>query len=167
VNPTSDGFYARALRLAYSEAARSKDPSTQNGAAVFDAHGMLRGTGCNHIPGLPVGLHNAMMRDRELKYPRVVHAEVAAILDSRHDLRNGIMVCPWAACLGCTGAIIASGIKMLVVHKDRFAFKNPKWEDEIAESFRWFEFAGVQVLAYEGKLNATPIRCGGGVVHGF
>lgn len=97
-------------------ASRSKDPSTQVGAVVFDESKRILTVGYN---GFPSGVKETPLRwgKRPEKYMLVEHAERNAIYSAA---RNGISlqgasICIWASqpigvCADCARAIIQSGI---------------------------------------------------------
>lgn len=120
-----------AFRACYEVALVSPDPSTQNGAILFDFDGNELGRGCNNFPA---GIDPVHWQDRETKYPRVVHAETAALLSAA---RNGnstvgsVLVCPWAACSNCAKHIAYAGVSVL--------YRHPQETDEIYSGGRWHD----------------------------
>lgn len=106
------------MREAYRVAMYSPDPSTQNGAVLVDRNFNILASGCNDFP---FGVSTEHWHgDKEPKYARVVHAEVAALLDAA---RRGVstvgtyLVCPWAACSNCSKHIAEAGVSRLIRHK--------------------------------------------------
>ena len=79
------------MGLAHLSAKRSKDPSTQVGAVIVSDEHRVVSIGYN---GFPNGCSDDEFPwDREgefgnTKYPYVVHAELNAILNSKHDLKG-------------------------------------------------------------------------------
>ena len=79
------------MGLAHLSAKRSKDPSTQVGAVIVSSEHRVVSIGYN---GFPNGCSDDEFPwDREgdfgnTKYPYVVHAELNAILNSKHDLKG-------------------------------------------------------------------------------
>ena len=90
----------------------SEDPSTQVGAAILRPDGTLASIGWN---GLPRRVKASSLHHREWKYPRMVHAELNAILNAREPLTGyTLYVYPLHPCSSCSGAIIQAGIQRVV-----------------------------------------------------
>lgn len=113
----NDKWKLRYLRLARHWAREcSKDPSTQVGAVIVDDKRVVVGLGYN---GFPRGVPDYPERyaDRELKYPRVVHAEPNAILNStslKSLVGATMFVWPFFTCNECAKLIIQAGIRHIV-----------------------------------------------------
>jgi len=155
--------YKEKLLHAYKVAAMSNDPSTQNGAILFneDDENSLVFEDCNRFPS------NVEETDerwkRPLKYQFVEHAERNVIFHAAFHgmkLEGTTMVCPWSCCANCARAIIQSGVKRLVRHKqalDRLpAFGSEadrvKWNEEIQVADTMLKEAGVEVVDYDGSI---------------
>ena len=105
---------ARFLSLARHVAGWSKDPSTQVGAVIADRKHRVVGIGYN---GFPRGVDDcpALYADRAEKYPRVVHAELNAILNAVKGVEGCVIyVWPFFTCCECAKAIIQAGIVRVV-----------------------------------------------------
>lgn len=146
------------LELAYYQAVKSPDPSTQNGAIIVKNKQII-GQGFNEFPA---GVKYADERwERPIKYSYIEHAERNAIFDcvrKGNSTVGAVMYCPWYACADCGRAIIQAGIKevvghMLPAHKD-----NPRWKDSIAFAIAMFEEAGVKYRYVEAKISAGDIK---------
>lgn len=164
---------ARTLLLdAYLTAKQSKDPSTQNGAVIYDL-GAARfkdpvralATGYNRMPK---GIADTPEHwARPLKYKYVVHAEEAAILACAANgiaTRGKLLVVAWAACTDCAKAIIEAEIGLLVTH--RLPAEHGGWSEDIALADEMFQEnletlgnAGVRVQIVEGKIDETNQIC--------
>lgn len=161
------------LQKAYEEATKSPDPSTQNGALVAvipkdrpfrnPAAYFVLGSDCNRFPR---GILNTPERwnDRELKYKLVHHAERTALDTARrmwhqYHLDGHTLVCPWAACTDCAKEIIAAGITTLVIHKQAHDRTPPGsvWLDDIVIAHEMLREAGVEIIAYDGKVDGPPV----------
>jgi dCMP deaminase len=135
-----DSFYLNLCEVARQ---KSRDPSTKVGAFIARADHTCVSFGYN---GFPRGVIDSVERymNREEKYPRTVHAEVNAILNSRERL-NGctLYVTPLHPCATCAGIIIQAGIKEII-------FKMPEDRPDWLESFKiarsMFAEAGVLVI---------------------
>ncbi|MDI9518298.1 MAG: dCMP deaminase family protein [Bacillota bacterium] len=112
------------IGLAHLSAYRSKDPSTQVGAVIVDDDNRVVSIGYN---GLPRGCSDddyPWAREGEAletKYPFVVHAELNAILNSRHSVEGCTLYVSLFPCNECAKAIIQSGIKKIVYESDKYA----------------------------------------------
>lgn len=107
----------RFLRLAQHISSWSKDPSTKVGAVLVGSDHIVAGMGYN---GFPRGVDDspAIYAQREIKYSRVVHAEMNAILNcpvrplgyTLYTFSQG-----WGpACDRCAAHIIQAGIKTVI-----------------------------------------------------
>lgn len=160
---------ARTLLLdAYVVAKQSKDPSTQNGAAMYDlAAAQFKdpiaalATGYNRMPK---GIADTPEHwEKPLKYKYIVHAEEAAILDcaARGIATKGkVLVVAWAACTECAKAIIEAELGLLVTH--RMPVEHSGWSDDIRladdmfrENLENLQDAGVRLQIIEGKIDLT------------
>lgn len=104
----------RFLDLAYHISGWSKDPSTQCGAVIVRPDRTIACTGYN---GFPRNMYDTPRRydNREEKYPRVIHAEMNAILTAKEPLTGyTLYVTPFSPCDRCATHIIQSGIKKVV-----------------------------------------------------
>lgn len=104
----------RFMKLAHHVATWSKDPSTKVGAVVTSGRRVL-GLGYN---GFPAGTDDssALYKDRTQKYPRVVHAEMNALLQSNRLLAQEDMTlfATLYSCADCAGPVINFGIRRVV-----------------------------------------------------
>ncbi len=147
----TDNWCRDQLRAAYKVALDSPDPSTQNGALLFDGNGNLVGVGCNTFThGMPV---TPDLFERPKKYAYIEHAErnaIFATVASRLGGRPVVMVCPWAACADCARAIVQAGIGVLVRHQRDDA--TGRWEGSIADGDRMLVAGGVKIVTIIGDL---------------
>lgn len=144
------------LKMAYAEARKSGDLSTQNGAVIVDGSGGVVAWGHNDIPH-PVCV-TPERRQRPLKYQFTDHAEAGAIhYAARHGVpcEGATLYCPWLACDRCGVAIVAAGIKRVVRHKIPQHASRPDWAASIAAADEMFREAGVEVVEYVGELGET------------
>lgn len=132
------------MGLAHLSARRSKDPSTQVGAAIVSPDRKVVGIGYN---GFPIGCSDDEFpweREgsfQETKYPFVVHAELNAILNSTRDLHNCSIYVSLFPCNECAKAIIQSGIKKIVYECDKYAD-----QDNVIASKKMLNAAGVELV---------------------
>ena len=155
------------LRIAYIEAAKSPDPSTQMGAVLVrkDLTDQILGVGFNDFPP---GIKQVPERweDRELKYEYVCHAEVSAILAAQDFGMHGcteFVTLP--ACTNCAKYMILAGVKCVVGHQQYAAFMskhNPSWNESRHLGLDMLDEAGVLVRWLDGPVPDAPkIRIGG------
>ena len=132
------------MGLAHLSALRSKDPSTQVGAAIVNDQHKVVSIGYNGFPNgcsddeYPWEREGAV---NETKYPFVVHAELNAILNSSRDLHGCSIYVSLFPCNECAKAIIQSGIKRVVDECDKYADT-----DSVIASKRMMRSAGVELV---------------------
>lgn len=104
----------RFMKLAHHVAGWSKDPSTKVGAVVTSERKVL-GLGYNGFPSRTDD-SPSLYKDRDIKYPRVVHAEMNALLQSNRLLAETEMFlyATLFSCADCAGPIINYGITRVV-----------------------------------------------------
>lgn len=132
------------MAIAELSGMRSKDPSTQVGAAIVSDDNRILSIGYN---GAPNGfLDDDFPWKREgkpldTKYLYVVHAERNAILNyrgSRKDLEGAKVYVTLFPCNECAKEIIQSGIKEVVYISDKY-----KETDSVISSKKMFDECGV------------------------
>lgn len=107
-------WYKRFYEMAQLVASWSKDPSTKVGVVIARPDNTIASVGFN---GFPRGVRDLPERylDRAEKHPRVVHAELNAILNCRErPVGYTLFITPVPPCSSCAGAVIQSGIKHVV-----------------------------------------------------
>lgn len=156
----NDPWYAEALTLAYAEASLSKDPSTQLGAVLLSPAGQIIGVGNNH---LAFGTNDSYWHGpKEEKYERVVHAELAAILDAAtkgFSTQDTTMVCPWASCSNCAKYMVEAGVMTLVRHIE--TDPHSAWTDSIARGDEIMRYGGIEIIEVPGMPTDIQLRRGG------
>lgn len=163
---------SRFLDMAALVASWSKDPSTQCGAVIVRPDKTVASVGFN---GFPKGCSDdpEIYEERELKYARVVHAELNAILLAGENVSGYTMytypegVGP--SCDRCSAHIIQAGITR-VVHQysppdEGFA---GRWAESIERGLQMYEEAGVEVYSIgrvmEPKVEPLTGRKSGGLL---
>jgi dCMP deaminase len=120
----------RFLKLAKEISTWSKDPSSKIGAVIVNDERRILATGYN---GFPRGIADTPERlnDREEKYPRIIHAEMNALMNA---LYSGVSVkgatlyvYGLPVCSDCTKSVIQSGIKRIVLSPPELAPE--KWRE--------------------------------------
>lgn len=146
------------MGLAHLSAKRSKDPSTQVGAAIVSEEHRVVGIGYN---GFPSGCDDDVFpweREGEFgetKYPYVVHAELNAILNSNQLCHGCTIYVSLFPCNECAKAIIQSGISRIVYESDKYADT-----DGTKASKRMLMAAGVKLeqLPYQMELSVMKLE---------
>ncbi len=156
--------YKELLALAYRVAKSSVDPSTQNGAILIQSDGSVRAMGCNRLPDNIASKPERW--ERPLKYKVVEHAERNVIYKAaRYGIATDglIMVCPWAPCTDCARAIIQSGIKKLITHKQAYDRSPDSWRVDIDLALSMLAEASIDVLMFDGFVGVPSLRHSGQV----
>lgn len=144
------------LRRAYINASRlSNDPKTTNGSVLVQGERII--DGANQFPR---GVKETPERwERPKKYIYVEHAERQVIFTSARcgwSIQDAKLYCTWYACTDCARAIIQSGIQTVIGHAAMFDFTPDHWRESIQQAFVMFEEAGIECLAYEGRIFEEP-----------
>jgi len=135
----------RFMGLAEHVAQWSKDPSTKVGAVIARADKSIVSLGFN---GYPRGVPDINLDDRDYKYPRVVHAEMNAILSARTSVEGCSLYVTMFPCSDCAKAIIQSGIKEVYFRGGDKEFVD-RWKGCVAEQM--FNHAGVKISQVGGS----------------
>lgn len=136
----------RFMKLAHHVSQWSKDPSTKVGAVVTTDRQVL-GLGYN---GFPAGTDDRpeFYKDRAIKYPRVVHAEMNALLQTNRMLlmtgREPTLFATLVSCCDCAGPIINFGIKRVVFPYPSEDEKS-RWGSSNDMAMQMYKEAGVLV----------------------
>ncbi len=146
------------MGLAHLSALRSKDPSTQVGAAIVNNSNKIVGIGYN---GFPMGLSDdeyPWAREggfTDTKYAYVVHAELNAILNATSNLQGCSIYVSLFPCNECAKAIVQAGIKTVVYEDDKYADT-----ESVIVSKRILTGAGVTLrqLKTPVKLSLTDVQ---------
>lgn len=143
-----NSLYDYDMLLAYAEATKSQDPSTQLGAVLRNGFAGIIGVGHNHFPvGVPESFWTG---PKEAKYERVVHAELAAIFAAAktgYSTAGSTLVCPWASCSNCAKYIVEAGVTTLVRHIERDP--HSAWAESIAVGDEIMLGGGVRIIEIE------------------
>lgn len=144
----------RFLNMAHLVSEWSKDPSTKCGAVIVRPDNTIVSTGFN---GFPKGCKDdvEIYANRELKYSRVVHAELNAILHANEPL-HGYTIYTYPpgygpTCDRCAAHVIQSGIKRVVHIRDESDFAL-RWKDASERGLDMYDEAGVVVVGYKNEI---------------
>lgn len=133
-----DEFY---LGMADYVSTQSKDPSLSVGCVITRSDNTLASIGYN---GFPRGCDDSeiLLRDRDTKIARTVHAELNAILNAHERLDGCTCYITHPCCAGCAGAVIQSGIVEVIVRKPTPDLL-VRWGDSIDKATKMLHEAGV------------------------
>lgn len=147
------------LRGAYGIAdEKSDDPVTKTGALIVTPTlDQIISMGYNHFPR---GLNptKEQILDRDWKYKHILHAETSAIYAAA--LRGGfldsaVMYMPWVPCMPCALAVVDSGIKTMIGHKEMIMKTPERWWESTDEALNYLRDAGVETYMVEGKIGGV------------
>jgi len=132
----------RFLELSKLIASWSKDPSTQTGAVIVSPDRTIIAVGYN---GFPKGMEDTpeLYANREIKYSRIVHCEMNAVLNAKQSVEGcTLYTWPFASCDRCAVHMIQAGIKTFVFPKLPAELEG-RWKESVAKTKAYFEEAGV------------------------
>ena len=135
---------------AYHSARKSKDPSTQVGAAIIGPDREARSTGYNG-PCRGEDDSDTSLFERPLKYAIFEHAERNAIYNAARigvSCRGCTMYVTFPPCVDCARAIVQSGIARLVLHRD--SPNSERWAESQQTAMDLLQRCGVQVDWWSG-----------------
>ncbi|HLK24214.1 MAG TPA: deaminase [Caulobacteraceae bacterium] len=137
----------RFLRLAEEVASWSKDPKGGVGAVLVDDRKRVIGLGFNGFPDR-IPDDPALLADQEAKLPRMIHAEMNAVLNAVAPVHGATLFTTLAPCAECAKLLIQAGV-VAVFRRPHPEHRHVRW----AESFRTAETilaeAGVEVDTVE------------------
>lgn len=152
------------ISMAYLASMKSKDPATKVGTVIVDEDHEILATGYNNFPR---GFDDSVERynDKALKLRMIVHSEMNACMSAARkniSLKGGTAYVTWAPCEKCALALIQSGVKTVVTHKE-----NPvpeSWSDTTDFAKGLLSEAGVVYREWSGMLVTPVIFTGGRIV---
>jgi dCMP deaminase len=145
------------LRRAYKYATlHSKDTNTHVGAVlVSDNQADVFLYGVNQFTSEQY-YSDASKFERPLKYMYTEHAERDAIFKAAragYCTQGLTLYCPWASCPACARAIVLSGIKRVIGHKQAYDRTPQRWTEEIGIGHQILRDGDVEFVCYDGKLD--------------
>lgn len=139
------------MGLAYMASMKSKDKGAKTGAIIVDDDHIPVMTGFN---GLAKGLIETAERSvKPLKLKVTSCAERSAILFAARKgkaVEGTTIYTQWCPCNECAIAIIQSGIKKVVVHKENIPSES--WNDEFEFSKELLAEADVEYVEWSGNI---------------
>lgn len=139
------------LGLCVYIASASKDPSTQVGSVIVKSDKTILGLGYN---GFPRNIKDTpeRLKDRDIKYKYMVHAEANALHNCNSNPVGGILfVWPLPPCSKCAGQIIQAGIRRVVWTGLTNSLKE-RWEKDTNLSKEMLTEAGLSWVEYNDHL---------------
>jgi dCMP deaminase len=151
------------MSMAYLTAMKSKDQSTRVGAIIVGPDNEVRSTGYNS-PCRGVDDSRDDIHERPLKYSYFEHSERNAIYNAARigvSCKGSRMYVTWCPCVECARAVIQSGIKELIVHKENPNNDSSRWADSMGIAKDMFADCGVLFREWSGNL-VMPMAINGG-----
>lgn len=142
--------YKNWLKECYVHAKKSNHPSTHVAAILINKDKVVL-KGLNAFP--PGVIQKKDRFKGKNRHVYLNHAERDVIYKAAKkgiSTNNLTMVMPWLPCICCANAIISSGIKRLVVHKQMVEKTSEDWKEELKDALTVLDEAKVKVIAYEG-----------------
>jgi dCMP deaminase len=135
----------RFMDMARMVAGWSKDPSTKVGAVIVSPDRRHFFWGYN---GFPTGVEDdpELLKDREEKYPRILHAETNALLMADQPIIGWTIYCTLAPCSSCAAQIIQKGITRIVLPGSPGS-EHDHWGDSMKIARSMLAQAGVKLEA--------------------
>lgn len=149
----------RFLEMATLVSTFSKDPSTKCGAVIADYRRVVVGMGYN---GFPRGCSDdaAIYENRPLKYERVIHAELNALLEAGHRAQGATLYSVPASngpsCARCSAHIVQAGIRRVVFFFEPSTDITSRWGESIEIGLQMYREANVEVIGYQKKPVIVP-----------
>jgi len=126
-------------------ASYSKDPSTQTGAVITRHDKTIAATGYNGFPA-KLSDDEKLYADREVKYERIIHCEMNAVLQARERVEGyTLYTYPFLSCPRCAVHMITAGITRVVAPacpEDKL----DRWGEALERTKNIFAEAGVEVV---------------------
>lgn len=150
------------MSMAYLVSMKSKDPSTKVGCVIVGEENNLLSMGYN---GPPRGYNDKdpKIYHRPLKYLIFEHGERNAIYNATRNgtaLMGSTLYITWIPCSDCARAIIQTGIKHVIIHKQgmdalrmsRAGEDIHSWEESCRMALDMLTDCGVECSWYNGPI---------------
>jgi len=139
-----DKWDKRFIELAQLVASWSKDPSTKTGAVIVRSDRTVASLGFNGFPR-NTDDNAAFYDDRDVKYAKIIHAELNAILNAKEPIKGFTLYTSLFPCDRCATCIIQSGIGRVVTLTASDELKK-RWRESFDNSSKYFKEAMVPVV---------------------
>lgn len=154
------------LRRAYEHAeTNSADPNTRIGTVLVQ-NGRPLVFGTNKFPQGVVATPERLVRP--VKYDYMEHAERAVIYSAAKlgiATSDVMMIATWAACKDCARAIVESGIRCLITHKQARDNGPDSWTESVRIGDGILREAGVRLILWDGIVEGCVNLLGGRYWH--
>ncbi len=147
--------YRELLKECYEYSKKSNHPSTHTGALLVDKKGEVVLGGTNNFPKGVKETKERITGDNKHLYPNHAERDLVYKAAKKGIKTDGLtMVMPWLPCINCANAVISSGIKKLIVHKEMIERTREGWQQELKDATKILQEAGVKIIAYDGIVGA-------------
>jgi dCMP deaminase len=133
----------RFLRLAVEVSTWSKDPKGGVGAVLVDARKRVIGLGFNGFPDR-IADEEMLLTDQTRKLPRMIHAEMNAVLNATRSVHGAAMFTTLTPCAECAKLIIQAGVEA-IYRQPHPEHRHAKWAESFAIADQIFAEAGLRV----------------------
>jgi dCMP deaminase len=140
ISPT---WTRRFLRLAVEVATWSKDPKGGVGAVLVDERKRVIGLGFNGLPDR-IPDDAALLADADAKLPRMIHAEMNAVLNATRQVHGSALFTTLTPCTECAKLIIQAGVSA-VYRLPHPSDRHRRWATSFETAETIFAEAGVPV----------------------
>lgn len=151
----SDKWKTRFLRLAYQNAAFSKDRSTQVGCIIVDTMGRPKSSGFN---GMPMGVDDDVpaRHERPEKYLWMEHSERNALYFAECSLSGCILIGTHILCPDCARGVIQKGISTVIVDSKN-GTSSDFWKDKHETTLTMLREGGVEFIEHPADVELKRI----------
>ena len=139
----SPAWSNRFLRLAEEIATWSKDPKGGVGAVLVDDRKRVIGLGFNGFPDR-IPDDPALLADQEAKLPRMIHAEVNAVLNATVSVQGATLFTTLSPCAECAKLIIQAGV-VAVYRRPHPEHRHRSWTQSFLTADTILKEAGVDI----------------------
>ena len=139
----SSTWLNRFSRLALEVASWSKDPKGGVGAILVDARKRVIGLGFNGFPDR-IADDEALLTDSESKLPRMIHAEVNAILNATRSVHGATLFTTLAPCAECAKLVIQAGV-IAIYRLPHPPARHIRWRESFSTAETILAEAGVPI----------------------
>jgi len=157
---SKDSKYKDLLKECYNYAKKSNHPSTHNAALLVDKEKIIL-KGVNNFPPKVKGKKERFKGKNKHLYLNHAETDVVYKAAKKGISTNGLtMVMAWLPCIICANAIISSGIKKLIVHKEMVDRTTKDWQEELKSATQLMKEAGIKIIAYDGLIGTKAYMHG-------
>jgi dCMP deaminase len=125
---------------------RSPDPSTKVGCIIYAPYGVSVGMGWNSFPA-NMKVDVSYYQNRELKYDRIVHAEMRALMAATDHAMGGRLYTTLPPCKECAKHICDAGLSEVYLRTSSMqADWVKRFPGEVQKSMQLFAECDIQVI---------------------